>query len=55
MPNADGTYTCDHEGCDCRVADDDSHPKDAEGRIYCCDGCRDGRGCDHEGCECSGK
>jgi len=23
--NADGTYHCAHKGCDCKVADDETH------------------------------
>jgi hypothetical protein len=53
MANSDGTYTCTHDPCDCRVADDDAHIKDDQGGIYCSEGCRDGDGCNHPGCACA--
>jgi hypothetical protein len=53
MTTSDGTYTCAHAGCHCRVADDDSHVKDTDGQLYCSEGCRDGEGCEHEGCACA--
>jgi hypothetical protein len=53
MTTHDGTYTCSHAGCECRVADDDAHVRDPQGRIYCSEGCRDGEGCQHEGCACA--
>lgn len=53
MSNTDGTYTCDFTGCECEVADDQTHIKSEDGQIYCCKGCRDGRGCSHPGCDCA--
>lgn len=53
MTTHDGTFTCSHEPCDCRVADDDSHVKDEAGGIYCSTACRAGEGCDHDGCNCA--
>ena len=48
---ADGTSVCAHEGCQCKVADDENHVKTAMG-IFCCRGCSEGKGCDHPGCNC---
>lgn len=50
--NADGTYTCAHEGCECRVADDETHVKTATG-IFCSKECSEGKGCEHAGCNCA--
>lgn len=52
MSNADRTYTCDYPPCGCEVADDETHLKSDDGRIFCCEGCRSGDGCDHPGCGC---
>ncbi len=52
MANDDGTLTCAHDGCQCRVADDETHAKDEQGQIYCSEDCLDGSGCDHQGCNC---
>lgn len=49
--NSDGTYTCGHEGCHCTVADDENHLKQ-DGKIFCSEACRDGKGCDHQDCNC---
>ena len=49
--NADGTYQCAHEGCDCKVADDETHIKTATG-IFCSRECSEGKGCNHSGCKC---
>ena len=51
MSNQDGTLTCGHEGCNCRVADTQSHIRE-DGKIYCSPECRDGQGCNCEGCSC---
>lgn len=53
MTTHDGTYTCSHDPCDCRVADDETHVKDDSGGIYCSEDCRDGNGCDHPDCGCA--
>jgi hypothetical protein len=53
MSTHDDTYTCDHDGCSCRVADDITHPQNRRGEIYCSDGCRHGRGCACPGCNCA--
>ena len=53
MANTDPTNTCSHDACSCRVADDETHPKDEHGAIYCSEGCLDGEGCSHEGCDCA--
>jgi hypothetical protein len=52
MSNVDGTYTCDHKGCCCKVADDETHPESTQGKIFCCDACERGEGCSHPGCNC---
>lgn len=52
MSNADGTYECAHEGCSCRVADTEMHPRNDQGEIFCSESCRDGSGCQHPGCTC---
>jgi len=52
--NADGTYQCAHEGCDCKVADDETHIKTATG-IFCSRECSEGKGCNHSGCNCGSK
>ncbi len=49
--NSDGTYTCGHEGCHCTVADDENHLKH-DGKIFCSEECRDGKGCNHPDCNC---
>lgn len=54
MSQHDQTFTCSHEPCSCRVADDATHVKDDAGGVYCSPACRDGKGCDHSACDCSG-
>ena len=52
MTTSDGTFVCDHDGCNCRVAIDETHEKSEQGEVYCSAECRDGVGCAHEGCHC---
>lgn len=52
--NADGTYLCSYDSCDCKVADDENHVKTANG-VFCSQGCADGKGCDHPDCNCASK
>lgn len=53
MTTSDGTKTCDHEGCKCRVADTQSHIRE-DGKIFCSKACSEGRGCNCDDCDCGG-
>jgi|AntDeeMinimDraft_4_1070355.scaffolds.fasta_scaffold10433_2 hypothetical protein len=50
--NSDGTYQCAHDGCNCKVADDEAHVKTATG-VFCCRECSEGKGCQHSSCNCA--
>lgn len=50
--NGDGTFLCDHEGCECKVADDENFYKSG-GKIFCSEQCAKGKGCEHPHCGCA--
>lgn len=47
-----GAYLCEHEACNCSVADPDSQFKTDNG-IFCCKACAEGGGCSHAHCNCA--
>lgn len=51
---ANVTYHCAAEGCNCKVADDETSFKNDAG-LFCSQECAEGKGCHHSGCGCASK